>query len=105
MTRYTDDGEIVFNPPVEADLFCNNCHEPIAAVARILFKEPQVRGCNQYRWLHVRSGSAECPPKPPRYAMPSDWWHATAQIEAALTGRYAAERALEDAADLLGGGS
>ncbi len=84
----------MFDEPVDADLWCRHCNDPIVATAVVYDQGPSMGGLREYRWTHVH-GSDVC--RPTTTARPFDGWQATTKVEAVLDARRAAEDALADA--------
>ncbi|WP_344613441.1 hypothetical protein [Dactylosporangium salmoneum] len=85
-----------YNPPIDANLSCRNCADPIIATARVSSDGPTISGLREYRWTHAH-GSDTCRPK--TVAQPFDGWHATRAVERIEQERRVDEDAFLDATE------
>lgn len=84
-----------FDPPIDPDMNCRNCGDPIVATARVHETGAfSIGGLRSYDWTHAH-GDTTCRPK--TTADPYNDWDATRLVEAIVDAREAAEDALLDA--------
>jgi hypothetical protein len=81
--------EFPFDPPIEPGIGCRNCPGSLAATAVVYGSGLSIQGLNEYRWVHVETGSEQCLPH--TTAQPFDGWQATKRVEAVRR-----ERQIED---------
>ncbi len=80
-----------FEPPIDPNLSCRHCGDPIVATGVVHGPGPSLKGLRDYVWTHAH-GSDVC--RPTTTAEPWDAWRSTAAVEAREAGRRAAEDSL-----------